>query len=99
VFFVYHQQLGAHSLYSNVSATRLRLKIVRKGITTRVSGILHYCGHHGRPSQLLLSSCLYFFALQNDEACKMAKSDGFSSVVYLRQHFKQFCECSLKDVG
>jgi len=26
------------------------------GITTRRSGILHYCGH-GRPSQLLLSSC------------------------------------------
>jgi len=28
-----------------------------RGIATRRSGILHYCGH-GRPSQLLLSSCL-----------------------------------------
>jgi len=54
---VYRQQLRAHS----VSATRLKAKNSSyRGNTTRRSGILHYCGH-GRPSQLLLSSCYINF--------------------------------------
>jgi len=35
------------------------------GIATRRSGILHYCGH-GRPSQLLLSSCYKRFPKKNN---------------------------------
>ena len=49
---------SAH-IYSNVSATmpKAKAKIVRnRGINTRRTGILHYCGQ-GRPSQLLRSSC------------------------------------------
>jgi len=45
---VYHQQLSA---YSNVTATRLKAKKVSRGIATRRSGILHYCGLVGHQEQ------------------------------------------------